>query len=375
MIIRTYNDVITRYLHKRRGIILFGARRTGKTTILNALAKEFEHNLYINCDLIDGQELFGFRNQQDIERSFGQYGYLLIDEAQRVHDIGIKLKAIIDTLPDLQIIATGSSAFELSNSTIEPLTGRKFEFIVTPLSTQEIYNHDGISAVKGGLHQRIIYGNYPEVYLDKTMPEEIIQEIAGSYLFKDILAYQEIRKPDVLKKLLQALALQVGNEVNNSELGQLVGIDPKTVDRYLNLLEKCFIIYRLGSYSNNLRIELKKSQKVFFWDNGIRNALINNFNPSNLRTDVGALWENYFITERRKMMLNSRKPFEHFFWRTKTQKEVDLIEVTGSGMNAFEVKWNPDSKATIPLTFKNTYPDAGLEVVTPSNYLDFLLDD
>ncbi len=375
MIQRTVLRQIDRYLHKKRAIILFGARRTGKTTILDALASRFDNHHYINCDLIDGQEAFEFRNRQDIVRNFDRYRYLLIDEAQRIFDIGIKLKSIIDTLPELQIVATGSSSFELSNATIEPLTGRKFEFIVAPLTTWELYDFDGIDAVKSGLQQRLIYGNYPEVYLEKVMPDEIVREIAGSYLFKDVLAYQEIRKPDVLKKLLQALALQVSSEVNNVELGQLLGIDPKTVVHYLDLLEQCFIIYRLGSFSRNLRNELKKGQKIYFWDNGIRNALINNFNPPGLRTDIGALWENYFISERRKLMLNDRIGFEHYFWRTTAQQEVDLIEIVDGRIGAFKLKWNSSKSGKFPRSFRNAYPDAAIHDVNPGNYLDHLLND
>lgn len=373
MIKRTIQPLISNFMHRQRAIIIYGARRTGKTTILNSLAESLSNIHYINCDLIDGQEAFNFKNLQEIKLSFGRYSYLLIDEAQRVHDIGIKLKAIIDCLPDLQVIATGSSSLDLSNYTIEPLTGRKFEFIVTPLSTSELYGYEGINAVKSSLQQRLIYGNYPEVYLEKSMPEEFIKEIAGSYLFKDLLIYQDIKRPDLLKKLLISLALQIGSEVSYTELGNIVGMDRKTVEKYIRLLEQCYIIYRIGSFSKNLRNELKRSNKVYFWDTGIRNALINNFNNLESRNDTGALWENYMITERRKLMLNNRANFEHYFWRTTSQQEIDLIEMEDDVMRAFELKWNPLKKAKIPLSFIKGYLDVKTDVINRGNYLEFLL--
>ena len=373
MIARTIQELIPQYMHKGRAIIIYGARRTGKTTILNALAASLSDLRYINCDLIDGQEAFNFRNEDDIRLEFGRYAYLLIDEAQRVGDIGIKLKALIDSLPQLQIIATGSSSLDLSNYTSEPLTGRKFEFLVTPLSTREIFDYEGIDAVKGALARRLVYGNYPELYLEKSMPEEIIREIAGSYLFKDLLIYQDIKRPDLLKKLLIALALQTGSEVSYTELGNTVGMDRKTVDRYIGLLEQCFIIYRLGSFSRNLRNELKRAVKIYFWDNGIRNALINNFEVPEKRPDLGALWENYLITERRKQMLNKRANFEHYFWRTTAQQEIDLIETENNRISGFEIKWNPGKKTKIPDKFGQAYPDAEVRSIAPDDYLQWLL--
>lgn len=373
MIKRTILELLPSYLNKQRAIIIYGARRTGKTTILNSLEENLDKVRYINCDLIDGQEAFNFRNQAEISLYFGQYSHLLIDEAQRVADIGIKLKAIIDHLPKLQIIATGSSSLDLSNLTVEPLTGRKFEFLVTPLSTSEIYSYGGTDEVKGGLRQRLIYGNYPEVYLEKSMPEEIIKEIAGSYLFKDILVYQNIKRPDLLKRLLIALALQIGSEVSYQELGTAVGLDRKTVEKYIGLLEQCFIIYRLGSFSRNLRNELKKAVKIYFWDNGIRNALLNNFNSPDKRSDAGALWENYFISERRKLKLNSRAGFEHYFWRTTSQQEIDLIETENAELRAFELKWNPAKSVRIPRTFIRGYEEAETQIITPANYLEYLV--
>lgn len=373
MIKRTVLNTIPKFMHKGRAIIVYGARRTGKTTILNALAQDLDDIRFINCDLIDGQEAFNFKNVDEILLNFGKISYLLIDEAQRVADIGIKLKTIIDSLPKLQVIATGSSSLDLSNITREPLTGRKFEFLVTPFSTREIYDEDGIEAVKGGVEQRLIFGNYPEVYLEKTMPREIIGEIAGSYLFRDLLAYQDIKRPELLKKLLKALALQLGNEVSYTELGSIVGLDRKTVERYIDLMEQSFIIYRLGSFSRNLRNELKRAVKIYFWDNGIRNALLNNFSPLETRTDLGALWENYVVTERRKKMLNKRASFEHYFWRTSTQQEIDLIETENGKISGYEIKWKRPKTARFPKSFKEAYPEANLELIDYKNYVKWLL--
>ncbi|HRX76620.1 MAG: ATP-binding protein [Candidatus Cloacimonetes bacterium] len=373
MIQRAVHGVIQKYLHKRRAIIIYGARRTGKTTLLNSIRANLTNFRYINCDLIDGQEAFDFRSLDDLLISFGAFKYILIDEAQRILDVGIKLKAIIDALPDTQIFVTGSSSLDLSNLTNEPLTGRKFEFTLPPLSSNELYDYEGITAVQRGLNIRLIYGNYPEVYLEKTVAEDIIKEIAGSYLFKDILIYQDIKRPDLMKKLLIALALQLGSEVSYTELANSVGMDKKTVERYISLMEQCFIIYRLGSYRRNLRSELKRAVKVYFWDNGIRNALINNFSPPDMRNDIGALWENYYITERRKMMLNRRASFDHYFWRTTSQQEIDLIEIENGALTAFEIKWNPAKRVSYPLSFTQAYPEATLISINPRNYLQGLI--
>ncbi len=372
MINREVLNKLKDYMHRKRALVLLGARRTGKTTILKALAENGTHLKYVDCDLSDSLELFNFHNIPEIQLRFGGYRYLLIDEAQRIPDIGLKMKAIIDNLPDLQVIATGSSSLEIANRTHEPLTGRKFEFFILPLSTSEIFAYDGYEAVTGWLGTRLIYGNYPEVYLEKTMPDEIIKEIAGSYLFKDILSYQDVKRPELLRKLLQALALQMGSEVSMNELAQTVGLDRKTVERYIGLLEQIFIIFRLYSYSRNLRNELKRAQKVYFWDNGVRNALLNNFNPLNLRTDTGALWENYFVSEMRKMRLNQRANCDHYFWRTTLQKEIDLIEVEAEKVTAFEIKWNPAKPGKLPLAFRKAYPEARFITVNPENYLEHL---
>lgn len=374
MITRQIEPTINRYMHKKRAIIIYGARRTGKTTLIRKLSEGKEKLLSINGDYSNSHEILSFRSEAEVMQRFGKYEYLIVDEAQRILDIGLKLKAIIDLLPGLQVIATGSSSLDLSNVTVEPLTGRKYEFILSPLSTAELYEYNGIKAVMSELPTRLIYGNYPEVYLATEDIEDVLMEIAGSYLFRDVLSYQEVNRPDLMKKLLKAIALQMGNQVSYNELGSIVGLDAKTVERYIYLMEQSFILFRLGSYSRNVRNELKRSNKIFFWDNGIRNALIDDFKPLNNRLDIGALWENYFISERRKYVLSSRKGFEHYFWRTTQKQEIDLIETMGQDMNAFELKWNPNKTPKFPTTFSSNYPESKLDIVNRDNYLSYLID-
>lgn len=375
MIKRHIEQSIPALMHKKRAIIIYGARRTGKTTLLEQLAGDKKDALMVNGDFNVSHATFDFHSVEELEMRFGGYKYLFVDEAQRIADIGIKLKAIIDAFPKLQVVATGSSSLDLSNFTTEPLTGRKFEFILSPFSTQELYDHDRINAVMDNLHLRLIYGNYPEVYINPSDAAEILAEVTGSYLFHDVLSYQEVRRPDLMRTLLKAIALQLGNQVSYAELGSIVGLDAKTVERYIYLMEQSFIIFRLGSFSRNIRTELKRSNKIFFWDNGIRNALINTFDPLNNRQDVGALWENYFISERRKYMLNRRVGFDHYFWRTTQKQEIDLIEVAGQDLRAFELKWSPKKKPSPPLTFSQNYPNAQFLVINRENYLPHLLNE
>jgi predicted AAA+ superfamily ATPase len=373
MIPRQIGKQVLRLMHKNRAIIIYGARRTGKTTLIRDLMQDMPNALFINGDYSNSHNLLSFRSEEELRGRFSKYRYLIVDEAQRIVDIGLKLKAIIDALPELQVLATGSSSLDLSNYTTEPLTGRKFEYILSPFSTAELYDHDGITAAISNLHLRLIYGNYPEVYLNPADAEEILMETAGSYLFKDVLTYQDIKRPDLMKTLLKALALQVGSQVSFAELGSIVGLDVRTVERYIYFMEQSFIVFRLGSYSRNVRNELKRSSKIYFWDNGIRNAVIGDFKPLDSRQDVGSLWENYFISERRKYLLNARQRFDQHFWRTTQRQEIDLIELIGDQMAAYELKWNPRKKSSAPLTFTRNYPGVDVELINCDNYLPWLL--
>jgi predicted AAA+ superfamily ATPase len=299
---------------------------------------------------------------------------IVIDEAQKVENIGLTLKLMVDNIPDIQVIATGSSAFELRNQLNEPLTGRKFEYQMFPISTAEIYQTEGFLEVKNRLESRLIYGSYPDILSHESDPKELLQMLTDSYLYKDILATDNLRKPEVLDKLLRALAFQVGSEVSYNELAQTVGTDNKTVERYIDLLEKCFVIFRLNGLSRNLRNELKKSKKIYFYDNGVRNAVIQQFAPVDMRNDMGALWENFFISERIKFNHYRHHYCNIYFWRTKTQQEIDYLEEADGVFNVFEMKWNPSKANTnIPRSFMDSYPVSSATVVTSDNYMEYLI--
>jgi hypothetical protein len=299
---------------------------------------------------------------------------IVIDEAQKVDNIGLTLKMIVDNFPEVQVIATGSSAFELRNRLNEPLTGRKYEYQLFPISTNEIYKTSGYVDVARLLETRLIYGSYPDVLTHGAEAHELLNLLTESYLYKDILATENLRKPELLDKLLRALAFQVGSEVSYNELAQTIGSDAKTVERYIDLLEKCFIIFRLNGLSRNLRNELKKAKKIYFYDNGVRNAVIQQFAPLDMRNDVGALWENFFISERIKFNHYRQHYCNVYFWRTKSQQEIDYIEERDGAFFAFEMKWNPrNAKAKIPSSFLNAYPVAETAIITPDNYLNYLM--
>ena len=283
-------------------------------------------NLYINCDELDIKDALTNKTSTELKYFIGNRKLVIIDEAQRVKNIGLTLKLLADNFPNIQIIATGSSSFELSNSVIEPLTGRKLEFYLYPLSAGELKTIYSDLEINRLLENLIIYGMYPEIVLDGDNREVSLKELARSYSYKDISTYQNIKNHDALIKLLQALALQAGSEVSYNELSNLLGIDKKTVENYIQILEKAFIIFRLTSFNTNKRNELKRLRKIYFYDTGIRNALINNLNPLNLRQDTGALWENYIISERIKFLKNSGMDRRSYFWRTLIKQEVDYIE-------------------------------------------------
>ncbi|MBO6234037.1 MAG: ATP-binding protein, partial [Prevotella sp.] len=299
---------------------------------------------------------------------------VIIDEAQKVDNVGLTIKLIVDNMPDVQVIATGSSAFELRNRLNEPLTGRKYEYQMFPISTEEIYKTNGYIDVMKLLETRLIYGSYPDILNQQDKPEMLLRTLTDSYLYKDILASDNLRKPDLLVKLLRALAFQVGSEVSYNELAQIIGTDNKTVERYIDLLEKCFIIFRLNGLSRNLRNELKKAKKIYFYDNGVRNAVIQQFAPLDMRNDVGALWENYFISERMKFNHYSGHYCNTYFWRTKNQQEIDYVEEADGYMTAFEMKWNPKkADLSFPKSFMEAYSVASANVITPENYIKFLI--
>ena len=372
---RDLQSVIQERCFQGKAIILLGARQVGKTTLLKKIIQEQHVDaLYLNCDEPQTISALTNCNLKELRMIVGANKFVVIDEAQKVDNIGLTLKLIVDNMPDVQVVATGSSAFELRNCLNEPLTGRKFEYQMFPISSNEIYQSSGYIDLKGALETRLIYGSYPDILNHANDARELLRMLTDSYLYKDILATDNLRKPDVLDKLLRALAFQVGCEVSYNELAQIVGTDSKTVERYIELLEKCYIIFRLHGLSRNLRNELKKAKKIYFYDNGVRNAVIQQFAPLDIRNDAGALWENFFISERIKHNHYQQNYCNTFFWRTKSQLEIDYIEEQNGQMTAFEMKWNPKkANASIPESFLNSYDVKETVVITPDNYLDYLL--
>ncbi len=373
MIDRILRERIQSKLFKGKAIILMGARQIGKTTLLKSVFGTREDILWLNGDETDVQELFATASATRLKAFFGSKKIIVIDEAQRIRDIGLRMKLITDYIPEVQLVATGSSAFELANRVNEPLTGRKWEYKMYPVSFSEMVNHHGLLEEKRLIPHRLVYGYYPEVVTHQGDEIEILKHLSDSYLYKDILAWEQIQKPDKLLKLLQALAFQVGSQVSYNELGQLCGLDSKTVEKYIVLLEQTYVVFRLSSFSRNLRNELKSSKKIYFYDNGIRNAVITNFNQVESRADTGALWENYVVSERIKFLNYSQKWTNYWYWRTKEQKEIDWIEEAEGLLAAYEFKWNARAKTKSPGLFLKSYPGSDFKVISPSNIEELLL--
>ncbi|MDR1323179.1 MAG: ATP-binding protein [Candidatus Margulisbacteria bacterium] len=373
MIKRTVEKSIKNRLNKGKIIILFGARQVGKTTLTKDIFQKKPNTLWLSGDEPDVQAIFENISAVRLRHIFGKNRYVVLDEAQRIKDIGVKLKLIADQLRGVQLVATGSSSFDLANQVNEPLTGRKWEYKMYPLSFTEMTAHHGLLAEKRLLPQRLVYGYYPEVVNNPGGEKEILKLLTDSYLYKDILMWEQIKKPEKLLKLLQALAFQVGAQVSYSELGQLCGLDTKTVEKYLVLLEQCFVIFRLGSFSRNLRNELKNSKKIYFYDNGVRNAVIADFSLAETRRDIGALWENFLMSERKKKLDYAGLWRNSWFWRTIEQKEIDYIEEGDGQIEAFEFKWNPKARYKKPRQFLANYPHSKFHLITPENMEEFLL--
>lgn len=374
MITRKLEKVIGQRMFKGKAILLIGARQVGKSTLFQQITeKRTEPLLSLNCDEPEVKEMLAQINTAELKLLIGNNRLVVIDEAQRVPEIGLTLKKITDNFPDVQLLVTGSSSFELQNRLNEPLTGRKYEYHLYPISTAELLENKGLLAIRQSLESRLIYGSYPDIINHADEAKELLMNIANSYLYKDLLALDDIRRPVLLEKLLVALSLQVGSEVSYNEVAQTIGTDSKTVEKYIDLLEKCYIIFRLNAFSRNVRTELKKSKKIYFYDNGIRNAVIQNFAPLNLRQDTGALWENFFISERLKANHYAGRFAKSYFWRTTRQQEIDYIEESDGKFTVFEMKWNPKKAQTsFPDIFLKNYPMEETAVVTPENYLEFV---
>ena len=348
-----------------------GARQVGKTTLFDSLTQGMDGVLMLNCDNYDDRADLENKTSTELLQLIANHRVVIIDEAQRVRNIGLTLKMMADLKQDAQILVTGSSSFALANEINEPATGRIIEYRLFPLSLGELAAHTSQREEHRLLEQRMIYGMYPEVVTHAGDAQRTLTNLANNYLYRDLLEYRGVKKPEVLQKLVRALALQVGSEVSYNELSRIVGIDKETVESYIDLLEKCFVVFRLPAYSRNMRTEIKRGRKIYFFDNGIRNALISNFAPLELRNDVGMLWENLMVSERVKRNAYRQSYAQLFFWRTTQQQEIDLIEEKDGKIEAYEFKWRNKS-VKLPKPFVENYPDTRLNVINPESYTDFI---
>jgi predicted AAA+ superfamily ATPase len=375
MVKRELETLIHKYLFKKKAIIIYGARQVGKTTLVEHLVRHHrDQTLLMNGDHADIRDLLSNPNPAKLAPVIGKNKILVIDEAQRITETGLVLKIIHDSFKDVQLMATGSSGFELAGKINEPLTGRKFEFSLHPFSFHEMVEHHGYLTESRMLEHRLIYGCYPDIVLNTGMETKLLKTLASSFLYKDLLMLDHIQKPVLLEKILKALALQIGNEVKFSELAQLLDSDKGTIEKYIDLLEKVYIIFRLNGLARNVRNEIKKGKKFYFYDNGIRNAILGNFLPLSSRNDAGPLWENYMISERYKYLTNREIDVNRYFWRTTQQQEIDYLEEIRGRFYAYEFKWNPLGKAYLSKTFSNAYPKTEFQVITPSNMHLILTD-
>ena len=373
MIKRELSSIIRERLFEGKAIVVLGARQTGKTTLVKALLEDLKlASLFLNCDEPAVKMLLEDVSTMRWRQIIGENKILVLDEAQRIKNIGIKVKLVTDQIPEVQLIITGSSSLELANEINEPLTGRKWEYFLYPVSWKELSAKYNMAERMQQVEQRMIFGMYPDLIMKPGREMDILNNLAGSYLYKDLLAYKGIRRPDLLEQLLRALALQIGHEVSYNELANLLQVDKNTIMTYIGLLEKAFIIFRLSPLNRNLRNEISSSRKIYFYDNGIRNALISNFNLLNSRTDTGALWENFMISERVKYNHYRRRFVNMYFWRTHDRKEIDLIEESGGSFDIFEFKWNKSGKQKSFDFFRANYPVNRAEIITRKEIENFI---
>jgi predicted AAA+ superfamily ATPase len=366
------NKLVTQIDHKK-AILIFGPRQVGKTTLVKDLMKKVQSVfVYFNGDEITTRNLWREDQVPALIQSFGDNKMIVLDEAQMVEGVGGICKQIIDAELGIQLILTGSSALNIANLTQEPLTGRKWEYFLYPISCAEMIEFSGTPELLRGLSQYLIYGCYPEVVTHLSNAKQILSNLASSYLYKDVLALTGVKKPLLLEKILKALAWQVGSEVSLNEIAQIVSADVKTVDSYIHLLEQVYVVYRLGAHSGNLRNEINRKKKIYFYDNGIRNALIGNYSLLDDRNDTGALWENYLITERKKLLAYNGFYGHTYFWRSKAQAEVDYLEEIDGKLYAYEFKWNPAAKSKFPQSFMEAYKPAATEIIHRDNFWQWL---
>ncbi|MFP9115093.1 ATP-binding protein [Flavobacterium sp. RHBU_3] len=370
MIARTITDKVSKKIGKGKSIIVIGPRQVGKTTLIKSIIED-KNYLFLDGDDPTIRRLLTNPNTEELRSIIGSYTTVFIDEAQRIENIGITLKIINDQFREVQLFVSGSSSFDLNNKINEPLTGRKWEYHLFPISWKEFEAYVGYTKAEQQLELRLLYGMYPDVINNAGDELEILKQLTNSYLFRDLLSFGGIRKPEILEKLLLALAMQVGSEVSYNELAQLLGVDKNTVSNYIDLLEQAFVIFKLKSFSKNLRNEIKTNQKIYFYDNGIRNMVIGNFNSLDVRQDKGVLWENFLISERIKKLNYEDSLAKPYFWRTTQQQEIDYIETTAGQPAGYEFKWSPIAKVKIPKQFTEAY-NAEVIVINRDNFRDFL---
>jgi uncharacterized protein len=370
---RLIKPFITKWMFKKKAIVITGARQVGKTTLVqNIIAETEKPALYLNADEPGVRQLFSDLTVQGLKNLVGSYKILVIDEVQRIENAGIALKLLVDNLKEVQVIATGSSSLEISDKLIEPLTGRHFLFHLYPFSIAELYPQKSAIEVNTSLDFHLVYGSYPDICNNRPNAETLLKNLAGQYLYKDVLAWKEIRKPDLLDKLLQLLAHQTCSEVSLHELATQLKVKTETVDNYIDILEKSFVVYRLKSFATNDRKEISKMKKILFWDNGIRNAILDDFRPMNMRQDTGVLWENFMLSERIKMNNYLQKSTKSYFWRSMQQQEVDYVEFEKNKLSAFEMKYNTNKRNYVTKAFTNLYPNANTQIINPADYIDFV---
>jgi uncharacterized protein len=370
MYIRTLESRIKEKINGGKAIVVVGARQVGKTTLIKSILEGIDY-LFLDADDPTIRSLLSNPNTEQIRTILADYKTVFLDEAQRIAGIGLTLKIINDQFKDVQLFVSGSSSFDLGNQLNEPLTGRKWEYEMFPLSWEEYENKIGFVKSEQQLENRLLFGFYPEVINNQGNEKETLKNLVNSYLYRDILAFSDIRKPEVLEKLLQALALQMGSEVNYNELSQTVGINKITVQKYIEILEKGYIVMRLNSFSRNLRNEISQNRKIYFYDNGIRNMIIGNFNPLELRADKGALWENFLVSERLKQNTYKETFSKMYFWRTRQQQEIDFVEECNGHLSGYEFKWN-SKKFIFPKKFTEAY-HAETFLISRKNFRDFVI--
>ncbi len=373
MIDRIITQSILSDFKRNKVIVLLGARQVGKTTLLSNLHKADGKVLMLNCDDMDDAIQLENPSSTGLHHLLEPYELVFIDEAQRVRNIGLTLKMIGDLkLQHTQVVVTGSSSLDMANEVNEPATGRLIEYSLYPFTLTELAAYTSEREEQRLLESRMIYGLYPEVVTEPADARRTLMTLTNNYLYKDLLSYKGIKKPELLQKLVRALALQLGSEVSYNELSNLLGIDKTTVESYIGLLEKCFVVFRLESYSRNLRNEIKKGKKIYFYDNGVRNAVLSNFAPLEMRGDAGALWENLMVSERVKRNAYAMNYAQLHFWRTYEQQEIDLVEEQDGVLRSFEFKWNGKARSVQPSSFAKSYPNTAYDVITPDNYWEFL---